>query len=235
MEKFGFFNSINSDRVYDAEDFALFFKKYFTNGIFNNGLAVKKNTGMNIIVSSGDANINGYGYCNTDDFVLTCSVGNGNFTRIDNVILRLDLENRTIGLMVVEGNPSSSPIAPSYQRTNVIYDLVLAQITIPAGTSEITQNMIKDTRQNSTLCGIVAGAVKQIDTTDIFSQYDAYFEEAKKELKEKFDAWFKDLNTELSGDVAGNLQAQINTIKENMVVIGECTDEELQEAINKSV
>ena len=71
MEKFGFFNAINSDRVYDAEDFAAFFKKYFTNGIFNDGLAVKASSGMSVEITPGDANINGYGYSNTDSNILT--------------------------------------------------------------------------------------------------------------------------------------------------------------------
>ena len=62
--------------------------------------------------------------------------------------------------------------------------------------------MIEDTRFNNNLCGIVEGAVEQINTTDIFAQYEAYFNE-----------WFADLQTQLSGDVAGNLQNEITNLR----------------------
>ena len=60
MEKFSFFNDINDDRVYYAEDFARHLKKYFTNGIFNNELKVIANNDMTITIQEGDANIEGY-------------------------------------------------------------------------------------------------------------------------------------------------------------------------------
>ena len=202
IEKFGFFNSINSDRVYDAEDFASFFKKFFTNGVFNGGLAVKPGESMNIIVGEGNANINGYGYSNTEDLNLNISIGDSNSTRIDNVVVRLDLENRKITSLIDEGTPSSSPVAPNPQRLTTIYDLVIAQITIPAGTSKIDASMIKDTRFDETLCGIVTGAVKQIETKEVFAQYEAYF-----------NKWFEDLQVVLDGDVATKLAKEIEDLK----------------------
>lgn len=202
MEKFGFFNSINSDRVYDATDFALFLSKYFTNGVFDGGLSVSKGSGMGITVNIGDANINGYRYSNDDTLNLSLNIGDAQYTRIDNVTIRLDLDNRKISTIIDEGIPSSSPVAKDPQRTAFLYDLVISRITIPAGTTEITASMIEDTRFNNNLCGIVEGAVEQINTTDIFAQYEAYFNE-----------WFADLQTQLSGDVAGNLQNEITNLR----------------------
>ena len=210
MEKFGFFNSINNDRVYDAADFALFLSKYFTNGVFNGGLSVTKNSGMTININSGDANINGYRYTNDDTLNLSLNIGDAQYTRIDNITIRLDLDNRKISTIVDEGIPSSSPVAKDPQRTSFLYDLVIARITLPAGTTEITTSMIEDTRFDSTLCGIVEGAVQQIDTTNVFEQYKAYFNE-----------WFENLQTQLDGDVAGNLQNEINNLR---VALGLDTD-----------
>ena len=77
MEKFSFFNDINDDRVYYAEDFARHLKKYFTNGIFNNELKVIANNDMTITIQEGDANIEGYRYTNTGDLIKTIEMDCG--------------------------------------------------------------------------------------------------------------------------------------------------------------
>lgn len=216
MEKSSFFNSVNNDRVYDAEDFALYFSKYFTTGIFNGGLIVKKGaSGMSLVVGQGDANINGYRYTNDDDLNLTLNIGDAQYSRIDNVFLRLNLDERKINILIDEGIPSSSPVARDPQRTSLLYDLVLARINIPAGATEINNTMIEDTRFNDSLCGIVVGAVEQINTTDVFAQYEAYFND-----------WFENLQTQLDGDVAGNLQNQINNINNLLIFDNEVIEVE---------
>ena len=218
MEKFGFFNSINNDRVYDAEDFALFFSKYFTNGVFSGGLSVSKNTGMSLSIKNGDANINGYRYTNDDSMSITLNIGDAQYTRIDNICVRLDLDNRKIGIVVDEGIPSSSPVAKSPQRTSLLYDLIIAQVTIPSGTTELTEAMIKDTRFDNSICGIVTGAVDQIDTTNVYKQYEYQFNE-----------WFTNLKIQLDGDIAGNLQNQINDIKDLLIFDTEVIEVEEEE------
>lgn len=203
MEKFGFFNSINGDRVYDSADFALFFSKYFTNGVFDGGLSVvSAQDGMKITVNKGDANINGYRYTNDDSLIFSLNVGDPQYSRIDNIVVRFDLDNRTISTIVDEGIAQPAPIAKTPQRTSLLYDLVIAQVTIPAGTTELSDTMIKDTRFDNNLCGIVEGAVKQINTSNVFAQYNAYFNE-----------WFSNLKIQLDGDVAGNLQNEITNLR----------------------
>ena len=79
---------------------------------------------------------------------------------------------------------------------------MLATITVPAGSTEITNSMIKDMRFDDSVCGIVSGVIDQIDTTQLFKQYDS-----------QFDSWFTTIKGTLSGDVAGNLGNQISTLK----------------------
>lgn len=206
MEKSYFFNSVNGDRFYDAEDMSKFFSKYFTNGVFNGGLSVEAVDGsMQVKITKGAANIDGKGYenDNTDsDLLIPISIGDAQYPRIDNICIRKSVEDRKITAIVEEGIAQSTPSAKNPQRTSLLYDLVIAQITVPAGTTEITQSMIKDTRFDSNLCGIVTGTVQQIDTTNVFAQYDAYF-----------NSWFENLQTQLDGDVAGNLQNEITNLR----------------------
>lgn len=206
MEKYGFFNDVNDDRVYFSEDFARYFKKYFTNGVFNNELKVTANNDMTITIEPGDANIEGYRYTNTEDLIKTIDNADGTLSRIDNVVLRLDLTNRLISILVVKGSFASSPEAPALVRNTTTYDLRLAKITISPGATSIAQEDIEDTRLNSADCGNVVSTVQQLDTEDIFIQYQTAFEQ-----------WFEEIKGQLSTDQAGNLQNQIDDINDLLI------------------
>ena len=223
MEKFGFFNDDNDDRIYNAIDFASYFSKYFTDGVFQGGF-VATPSGMNLNISEGHANIKGYRYELIDGIDLPISYGNGLYSRIDNVVIRLDLENRKITMEVVEGTPSGTPVAPSPVRNEILYDLVIYQLQIPAAATTLTESMIKDTRFDSNLCGIVVGAVKQIDTTDVFAQYNAKLKEKLVELKTNFNNWFQELQTNLDGDIAANLEKQILELDSSTIHYEEIDD-----------
>ena len=200
-QKYGFFNSVNNDRVYDASDVARFLKKFFTNGVFNNSLGVSANDNMTVSVASGSANINGYSYENTESLVLDINASDGELGRIDSVIIRLDLTNRQITTMILEGSYSSDPSQPSITRNATIYDLRLANVSIPAGATRITAGMITDTRFGAE-CGNVTQAVLELSTDEIFKQYKAWF-----------DDWFAELQDELDSSQAGHLQNEINDIR----------------------
>lgn len=200
MEKYGFFNSVNNDRVYDAADVAGILSKFFTNGIFNNSLKVGSNSNMTVSVETGSANINGYVYETTEELTLDIAEADSTLSRIDSVIIRLDLSNRQITTQILQGEYASSPSQPSITRTGNIYDLRLANISVPYGSTRITADMITDTRFGSD-CGNVTQAVLELDTSEIFAQYESWFQE-----------WFANLKTQLSEDVAGNLQNEIDEI-----------------------
>ena len=200
-QKYGFFNSVNNDRVYDASDVARFLSKFFTNGVFNNSLAVSSNDNMTVSVATGNANINGYGYENTESLTLDIDEADSELGRIDSVICRLDLTNRQITTQILEGQYATTPSQPSITRTGTIYDLRLANISVPAGTTRITTEMITDTRFG-TDCGNVTQAVLELDTSEIFAQYKAWF-----------DDWFAELQDELDSSQAGHLQNEINDIR----------------------
>lgn len=217
MEKFSFFNDVNGDRVYYAEDWARHLKKYFTNGIFNNELNVVANNDMTITIKEGDANIEGYRYTNTGDLVKTIDNADGTLNRIDNVVLRLDLTNRLISAQIIKGTFADKPVAPELVRTSTIYDLRVAKISIPAGTTTITQDLITDTRFITSDCGNVISTVQTPDTENLFIQMQTLFEKQINELNNNFETWFDSIKNQLDSDAAGNLQNQINNLNSNKV------------------
>lgn len=223
MEESGFFASINGDRKYKSDLIATFFSKLFTNGVFNNELQVQANDNMTVTLKSGTAFINGYFYNNTVDKVINISLSDTEQSRIDSVVLRFSKENRQIIADVLEGSYADNPVAPELTRNSNIYELRLCNISVNKQADSITTSMIEDCRFNSTDCGQVISAVQQLDTTEIFAQYQA-----------AFDDLFEQMEGILSGDAAGELLVEINGIKSNMITLGTCTDEELEAAIAES-
>lgn len=203
------------DRVYSAESFAEYFASFIANGVFPDpatNLQVVANVpgDMTVRVKSGLGWINGY-YCNNDgDYQLALAPANGTLPRIDAVVLRWSRSNRSISLEVKTGVATSSPSAPSLERSADNYELMLASIHVVAGATSIAQANITDKRPDSTVCGWVKGVVDQIDTTDLFAQYD-----------DAFQTWFADLQSQLSGDVAANLQSQITALGNSKVNVSD--------------
>lgn len=217
MEKFSFFNDVDGDRVYYAEDFARHLATYFTNGIFNNGCQVlADNDNMSVNVSIGSANINGYRYDNDAIKTLIVDNADGVLNRIDNVVIRWNLTERTITAMVVKGAFAENPIAPVLVRTSTTYDLRIAKISVPAGTTEITQNLVTDTRFITSDCGNVISTVQTPDTEQLFIQIQAIFDNTIDTMTGDFDTWFEHVKGQLSTDVAGHLQNEIDAITPNV-------------------
>lgn len=199
MEKFSFFNDVNGDRVYYAEDFARHLATYFTNGIFNNGCQVlADNNDMSVDVSIGSANINGYRYDNDTVKTLTLDTADGALNRIDSIVIRLDLTNRNITTQLIKGTSAENPVVPALVRNSTIYDLRLAIISIPKGTTTITQDLVTDTRFDSDVCGDVISTVQTPDTHNLFIQIETEFNNLMSLMNSAFNKFNTDSSTALS-------------------------------------
>lgn len=209
--KSGFFDAQdlgegNFDRVYNSADLAHYFSLFVGNGVFLNPttslqVSSQPTPNMSIKVALGSGWINGYFITVTSPETLTIPTAHGSLPRIDSILMRLDLGTRQIKLVVSPGTAASSPQPNSLIRTGNYYDLELAQITVPAGATSITQSLIRDTRYFVDRCGLVKGLIDQIDATAFFNQY-----------QDQFNTWFEGLQNKLSGNVAANLQLQIDEI-----------------------
>lgn len=84
-------------------------------------------------------------------------------SRIDRIVLRYDAAAKKTRLQVLEGVPDSAgPAAPDITRTELIYDLCLAEIKRPAGSTAVTVADIYDTRADETVCGVMRDSVNGI-------------------------------------------------------------------------
>lgn len=84
-------------------------------------------------------------------------------SRIDRVVLRYDAAAKKTRLQVLDGTPdSAAPAAPEISRTELVYDLCLAEIRRPAGSTAVTAADITDTRADETVCGVMRDGVAGI-------------------------------------------------------------------------
>ena len=224
------FNSIAKDRIYKAEDWAWYFSTFIGNGVFPNpstGLQVLAKEGMKVSVQHGYAFINGYAYRNPTEYDITIDTADGSFPRIDRVVVRWDIAQRDIYLTVIKGTVSAKPTAPAITRNTDVYDLVIAEIYVGKGVTSIAAENITDTRLNSEVCGIVTQTVKTIDTTTLYNQLTAAFDAFMTSNETEFDAWFNNIKSQLEGDIAGNLQKQIDDNKESIEKMGQNVSEQI--------
>ena len=199
MEKSMFFNSREGDRRYKAEDWADYFTSFISNGVMplpSSGLQVVSGENMTVQLREGKAWINGYFYNNTDYLNLTLDFADGVLNRIDRIVIRWDLTARSILAKVKKGVPSAQPVAPTLQRDADVFEIAVADVLVNKGATAITQGNITDQRLNGNLCGISAGIIQQIDTTEFNAQLQAWFKEYMDLSKKEFDnlvAYFNSL------------------------------------------
>ena len=221
MEKSSFFNSVQAadgsyDREYLAEDFAKYFASFIGNGVFPNpstNLQVLSNNDMTISIDIGKAFINGYYYENTTKLVKAIDICDGRLNRIDLVVLRLDFTNREIKTYIKKGTFASSPKAETLQRDSDMYELGLAKVYIKAGATSITQADITDLRLDTDNCGVVTDVVNTVDTSTLFAQYMAWYNEKTSEFEDNM----ANKETEFDNTVQTNIEKYKKSMEESEI------------------
>ena len=220
----GFFNSVNGDRRYNAEQINDYLTGLVSGGVYESvggGLQVKANSGMKVQVASGKlAYSNGRWLQNDSTLVLTLDAADLVLNRYDAIVAKMDSNQnqRTGTISIKKGTPASTPTKPTAERTQFIEEYILAYVYVGKGVTAITQAQIQDTRVNTSICGFVTGLIKQVDTSQLFLQYQTAYAQFLNELNEwkavqknafttwmnqqksSFDTWFRILTDELRID-----------------------------------
>lgn len=186
-----FFNAqVNNgvyDRTYGAEDFTKYLDKLVGNGVFAtpaSNLQVRAGTGMSVIVAAGTGWINGHKMNSTSDLVFNIDASDVLLDRIDSVIFYVDKSKREMGIEIKKGTAGTAPVAPALLRSAERYEMCLANVRVNKQVTSITGGAIEDTRFNAAVCGVVKGLIEEIDTTDLFLQYDHIFNDWFSTVKE---------------------------------------------------
>lgn len=197
---YGFFNSENGDRKYNADQMSEYFDGLVSNGVYENvggALQVLASEGMAVNVESGRAIIDCKWANNSAALEITLDSAHPTYNRWDAIVVRLNYLDRNFEIDCKKGTPASEPTKPSMQRDATMYELCLAYIYVGAATSSILQSNIEDMRPSS-LCGWVTGLIDQVDTSTLFLQWQTAYENYYNEMTADFDEWFEDLTEQLN-------------------------------------
>lgn len=178
-EQFGFFGSKNGDRKYSAEDFAAFFRDFFTNGIVASDtsyLQVRGKSEFDLTIKKGICYIDGKFFRPSSDLTVVIPESDTVNDRIDLVVIRCDYALRTVYPTVIKGTPATKPERPVMQRNTDKYDLGIAAVYVKANSLVLTDADITDLRFDNAYCGILRSNIDYISTSELFAQYQAIWD-----------------------------------------------------------
>ena len=169
--------------TYDADDASGYLATRLS-GVYSaeEDFSVTAQGGLSVQVSAGQAwvrpaRFKGRSIIMEQPATLPLTAADAVRSRIDRVVLRYDAAAKKTSLLVLDGTPdSAAPAAPAITRTELIYDLCLAEIKRPAGSTAVTVADIYDTRADETVCGVMRDGVTGIPTGTLVQQWKAVIE-----------------------------------------------------------
>lgn len=217
----GFFDAIDGDRTYGATDMSHYYEGLISDGVLENfgrGCKVLANNDMSVSITPGKAYINGRYIQIDSNEVLTLDQASSSLNRIDAIVLRFDNSQavRNIVPTVKKGEPATSPLIPVLEKTSEAKEICLATVYVKALATSFTDAYVTDQRPNTSLCGFVTGLITQVDTADLFIQWESLYNfqyeqmkewinnyenkltDWKTEQKTGFDTWFTTLTDQLN-------------------------------------
>ena len=212
----GFFNSVNGDRLYNADQMSRIFEGLITDGVYESvaeKLAVQPNNGMTIQIATGRGWFGKRWVNNDSEYTLTLSQSDVILNRYVAVVIKVDTTDavRDAVPYLKYGEFATNPVKPAMTRTETVKEYCLAYIYQKAGATSITAANIQDSRSDESVCGWVTGLITQIGTATLFAQYDAIFKEFMTKETSSFAEWFEGLQTTIDDDIAVTLTDALPT------------------------
>ena len=198
---YGFFNAVDSDRTYNADQMSEYFDGLVSNGVYEDiGDALQVlvvSDSMSVTVGSGRGLINCKWIKNDAAVSLDITQAHATLNRYSAVVMRLDIVNRKMEFATIDGTPASTPTKPTLANSASAIELALAYVYVPATATTLTQANVEDARGTS-VCPWVTGLIQQVDTSQLFLQYQTAFQEYYLAMTQQFNEWFSTLTEELN-------------------------------------
>lgn len=198
MLTYGFYNSRNGDRKYDAVQMSSIFDGIIKDGVYmdigDKFMVTASGSNMNVIVGTGRAWFDHTWNQNDAVVPLTIPQSEVILNRIDAVVLEVnsELSVRANSLKIVKGTPSASPSRPILINTATIHQHPLAYVTVNAGVTSIRQANITNMVGTSTtpfVTGVVQGMNIDALVAKWEDQWDQFYEGQVDEITAENSKW----------------------------------------------
>ena len=191
----GFFNSVNHDRLYDAEQISSMFDGIILDGIYQglgDAFIVKPYSDLNctVTVGTGRAWFDHTWTLNSTELALTLDDPNVLYDRIDAIVIDVDRRQdvRANSIKVVKGTVSETGATkPSLIEEELHNQYPLAYVTVKAGSAAPIQAQYIENVIGQTKTPLVAGVLEHMDIGMFVQQMEAEFNEWFDRLKDTID------------------------------------------------
>lgn len=180
----GFFNSVNHDRLYDAEQLSSIFDGIIEDGVFQNvgdAFSVHAVDGQDDIVSVGTGRAWFDHTWTLNDTPLTINVDPPNIMldRIDAIVIDVDRnpDVRKNSIIYVKGEEDTYPEPPELIKTDLRNQYPLAYISRSSGESVPIKQSDITYKVGSEECPSVTGILKTQNFENLWAQLDSEFRE----------------------------------------------------------
>lgn len=199
MIKSGFYDSINHDRLYGADDFSDYFEGLISDGIYA-GIGKEfrvfaDGSTMGVKVDTGRAKILNKYVRNTDILEVEIDAADRENPRWDAVCVSVNLDEayRNGYIDVHKGTPAADPQRPDVPDTNAAKLFVLAYVYVPAQATVINAENVNDNR-GAANCPYVVGITGTENIVNVV-------QEAATNAQSQITATVADAQTQISGFV----------------------------------
>lgn len=208
----GFFNSVNHDRLYDAEQISSIFDGVINDGVYESIGSAFRVSGYSeandtVIVGSGRAWFNHTWTLNDSDYALTIEAPNNFMDRVDAIVIDIDRSEavRKNSILYVAGTPGTPALPPSLINTDTHKQYPIAYITRKAGVSAPVSDADIQYLVGKSSCPLVTGPLNVINSDNFFAQMTAEFEE-----------WFNGIKDTMDENVVTNILHKIDELKNQL-------------------
>lgn len=213
----GFFNSLNHDRRYNAEQMSSLFEGIINDGIFETiggTFVVSADTGNRIKVATGKAWFNKTWTLNDTILFIEAEESEVVLNRYDAVVIEVDTTEtvRNNSIKIIKGSPSSEATKPEMIKSEHLNQYPLAYIFRGANTEEIIDSNIEN-MVGSDECPFITGLMQTVSIDTLLGQWKDGLNRFMESQYDEFSEWFNEIKGQLSEDVAGHLQSEIDNIK----------------------
>lgn len=230
----GFFNSVNHDRKYDADQIGAMFDGIIKDGVYStigNMFAVSVVSGMFMKVGPGRAWFDHTWTENDGDIILELVEAPMYMSRYDAIVLEVNKSDneRKNDIKVITGEATDTPVKPTMIKTDDIIQYPLCYISVGEGVTEILPENVEIT-VGTDECPICTGVLQQVDISELLTTWNQQFATALDDWETakttEFNTWFQNLHNELDENQAAHLQNEIDGIWTYLNSIGNAEDEE---------
>lgn len=229
----GFYDAIDQDRVYTADDMNKPYKRIVADGVFATQLGTPSSdlqvtasgTDMNVVVAQGNGIFGNKWFENPSPFPITVPINSALQPRLDSVIAQVDLRvsGRVGNIVYRTGTAATTPTPPAINQIPDVIEYRLANVRVAAGASKVAGSAVTDLR-GSAECPWVTSLIQQVDTSTLWEQFQAAYTEQYEQfaignqqyIEQERQAW-EDFIQSLTSDL--NVSMNVVTLRSDYQTI----------------